>query len=118
LQGLDIAAFLADDAALHLFVFQFDTGDGAFGGYLAGHALHGANNYGAGLLLGIFFGFILQFGDQAGEIIFNIPLGHLHELLGSLILGELGDLFQLFLLFGADGANLFFEFFHLGLALT
>ena len=51
-------------------------------------------SFSAALIVGIFFGFILEFFDQAEQVFFDITFGHLHELIGSISFGQFGNFFQ------------------------
>ena len=65
LEGPDVAAFTADDAALHLVARQVDDDDRVLGGVVGGHALHRGQDDVAGLVLGLLARAAL---DRAGDL--------------------------------------------------
>ena len=65
LEGADVAALAADDAALHLVGRQVDDRDRVLGGVVRGHALHRGDDDVAGLVLGLLAGGAL---DRPGEL--------------------------------------------------
>jgi hypothetical protein len=68
LEGLDVAAFFADDAALELVGGQRHGGNGALGGLVGGHALHGGHDDHLGLVFGLFLGLVLELGDELDQV--------------------------------------------------
>ena len=86
LDAADVAAFAADDAALHLVVGERDDGDGDLAGVVGGAALDG------GLVLELGLDLLDLHGHLVGHIVLDVGddvgLGLLH--------GEAGDLFQHF----------------------
>ena len=95
LEGADVAAFAADDAALHVVAGDVDGADGGVGGVLGGVALDGRGQDLAGLLLGggldPFLVLLDALTDLAGELLFEAVQ---QELLGLLAV-ERADLVQL-----------------------
>ena len=71
------------DGVSSIVVGQLDSGDGALGGYLAAHALHGGHQNGLRPLFGVFGGVFLQLIDEANQVVLDIALGHLHQLVGG-----------------------------------
>lgn len=109
LEGLDVATFLADNAALHVVVGELQCGNGAVSGNFGGHALHSGEQNGLSGFVDVVTEFFLFFDDEVGEVLFDVALGHLHELVASGFLGEAGDFFELGLLTIADVADFGFE---------
>ena len=77
LEGADVAALAADDAALHLVRGQAHRGDGDLGGDLGGDALDSRDEDVAGLFLGAKLGFLLDLVDDE----LGVPLGLVLEAL-------------------------------------
>ena len=100
LDGTDVAALAADDAALHLVIGQGNHRDGGFGHMVGGAALNGQGQD----LLGAGVGLLLELG---------LDLPHLHGRLMGDLLGKLVDEVVLGLLGGEAGDAL--QHLHLGL---
>ena len=100
LQGADVAALAADDAALHLVIGQGYHRDGGFRHMVRGAALDGQGED----LLGPLVGLLLELG---------LDLPHLHGRLVGHFLGQLADQVVLGLLGGEAGDAL--QHLHLGL---
>ena len=68
LDGPDVAAFAADDAALELLVGEVDDGDAALGHKLACKPLHGDREHLLGPLVGLFDGRLLNLAGRLGSL--------------------------------------------------
>ena len=64
LEGADVAALAADDAALHVVARDVDDRDGRLGGVVGGDALDGDADDVAGLLVGLLAGARLGLADD------------------------------------------------------
>ena len=91
LERLYIAPFFADDPAFHFLIFELHACERTFRCNFAAHAFHSGHNEYCRLVFGRVFGFILKLGNQPSQIIFNIALGHLHELFSCICFAEFGD---------------------------
>ena len=79
LQGADVAALAADDATLHLVVFDMEYADAVFDGRLGGHALYGLYDDLLGLLVGVELGLVHNLVDVAGGVEARLVLHALYE---------------------------------------
>ena len=107
-QGANVAAFAADDAALHAFRGQGHGGDGLFGHIIAGVALYGGGQNFFGLAVGGFAGLGLNYAGHAGGFVadFGFQLG---EQQGARFFhGKAGDGLQTLQLFLDFALQLFF----------
>ena len=75
----DVAALAADDATLHLVVFDMEYADAVFDGRLGGHALYGLYNDLLGLLVGVELGLVHDLVDVAGGVEARLVLHALYE---------------------------------------
>ena len=83
LEGADVAAFAADDAALHVVGGQLDDADRRLGGVAGGEALHDDGEDVAHAPVGVALGLLLDLADEAGGIVTDLVLELLEqELLG------------------------------------
>ena len=94
LQGADVPAFPADDAALHLVVGQRDHGDGGLGGVIGGAALDGGSDDLTALFLGLVLQLRLDLLDLHGGLVANLVLDAVQQEILCLILCQTGNLFQ------------------------
>ena len=74
LEGADVAALAADDAALHVVARDVDDRDGRLGGVVGGDALDGDADDVAGLLVGLFAGAGLGLADERGGVALDVVL--------------------------------------------
>ena len=105
LQGADVAALAADDAALHLVVGQRHHGDRALGHLVGGVALDGRGDDVAGAPVGLGLGLGLDLADAARRVLLHLGLDLLQQEFLGLRLGEGRDplqLLRLLLLQGLD----------------
>src|SRR3954469_16569565 len=91
LEGTDVAALAADDAALHVVGRQLDEGDRRLGGVAGGDALEGVGDEVAGAPLGLGLRLLLHLADAAGEVVADELLGALHQVRLRLVDGHAGD---------------------------
>ena len=56
---------------------------------------------------------LLLFDYEIRKILFDVALGHCHELVSGIIFAKASDFFELFLSLRTNGANLIFELFDL-----
>ena len=104
LEGLDVAAFAADDAAFHFLIGEADEGGADFGGDDGGEALEGVDEDAAAFVLQFGFGAVAEFVAEVAQ---------LGGGLGADLLAEGGA--ELLLVEGGGGAEAFAV--ELGLAL-
>ena len=106
-KGADVAAFTADDAALHFIVGQRNNRNGSFCGVIGGAALNGGGDdlasKGIGLLLHLSFDLL----DLHGAFVAHFCLQFLQQEVLCIFFAQTGDLFQHFQLAALDGVDLF-----------
>ena len=95
LEGADVPALAADDAALHLVVGQADRGHGHLGGDVRGQPLDGRDQDVARLLVGREPRFLLDEIDGDLGVVTRLVLEALHEQLLGFRPAETGDPLQL-----------------------
>jgi len=115
LQGADVAALAADNAALHVVVGQGDNGYGGFGHVIGGALLDGQGNDIAGFLFALFLGLGLDVADHGGGVVEGILLHALNDDLLGLVLGHGGDALQFSGLLGDHRLGFFLHLLDLGL---
>ena len=94
LEGADVAALAANDAALHIVVGQGDHGNGGFGRVIGGTALNGGGDDLAGPLIGFLLELGLHLVDLHGRLMTDLGF-HIFQQVGfGLLLAQTGDLFQ------------------------
>jgi hypothetical protein len=81
LEGADVAALPADDAALHLVGRELDDRHRRLGGEVGGHALDGEGDDLARLALGFALSLLLDLADRVG----GLGLGGLGQILQELL---------------------------------
>ena len=116
-QGADVAAFAADDAALHFLGGQGHGGDGLLAHEIAGIALDGQGQDLFPALVGSLLGLHLDLADHAGGLVAGLGLDLVHEALFGLFHGQAGDFLKpLVVLVGQAGKilGLFGQFTFLG----
>ena len=91
LEGADVTALAADDAALHLVPGQVQDGDDGLAGLLGGHALDGQRDDLAGPLLAFRPGLVLDVPDDERRFPLGLVLDRGDELALGRIRGEPGD---------------------------
>jgi len=107
LDGPDVAALAADDAALHLLGRQGHGGDGLLGHEVAGIALDGQGQDLLAVLVGGLLGLHLDLPHHAGGLMPGLGLDLLHEPLFRLFHGEAGDFLQPLVVFVGEPGQLF-----------
>ena len=93
-QGADVAAFAADDAALHVVVGQGHHGDRGFRHVIGGAFLNGQGHDVPGLFLGLILGLSLDFPNHHGRVVIRVLLHPVHQNGLGLFGGKSGDAFQ------------------------
>ena len=106
LDAANVAAFAADDAALHLVVGERDDGDGDFAGVIGGAALNGSGDDFAGALVRLVLELGLDFLDLHGHFVGHIILHIGDDVSLGLFHGESGDFLQHFQLAFLDQRDL------------
>ena len=109
LESLNVAAFLANNTALHVVIRKLEASDGTVCSNLRRHALHSSKKNGFCGFFNMLMESFLLFDDELSKILLNIALSHLHELFFSVGFAETRNLFEFFLSLNADAADLFFE---------
>ena len=114
LQGADVAAFAADDPALHLVVGQGNDGDGGLRHVVSGTALDGQADDLLGLGVGLFLVVGLGFLDLHGGLVghFGLQLGD--QFCFGFLCGVARDLLQGGSLFLLEPVHLLVGFVQLG----
>ena len=79
LEGADVAALAADDAALHVVGLELDDGDRRLGGVAGGQALHDDREDVAHAPLGVALGLLLDLAQAAGRVVAHLVLELLHQ---------------------------------------
>ena len=107
LQGADVAALAADDAAFHLVIGQGNHTDGDLGHMVGGAALDGGGHDFPGAAVGLVLGPGLDLLDFQGRFMghFGLHLGD--EVILGLVGGEAGDALQHLGLAALDDLNFF-----------
>src|SRR6185437_142343 len=100
LEGADVAALAADDAALHLVPGQVQDGDDGLAGLLGGDPLDGQGDDLTGPLLALRPGLMLDVPDDEGGLALGLVLDGADELGLGCVCGEARDALQLFALVG------------------
>ena len=95
LEGADVAALAADDAALHVVGGELDDGHGRLGRVAGGEALHDDGEDVADAAVGVALGLLLDLADEAGGIVADLVLELLEQELLGLGRGEPGDALEL-----------------------
>ena len=95
-QSADVPAFTADDSALHLIVGQVHNRNRGFGCMVGSTALDGSGNHFSGLFIGLILHLCFNFLDLHGSFVANVIFDGLQQALLGLLLGQTGNLFQLF----------------------
>ena len=94
LEGFDVAALAADDAALHLLGGQLDDRGGEVVVGLAGEALHRGDEDALALLHEVLLGTLKQLLAQGAQLLGALKGDFLDQLLADLLAIERGDAFQ------------------------
>ena len=94
LDGADVAALAADDAALHLVIGQGYHTDGDLGHMVGGAALDGGGHDLAGAGVGLFLGACFDLLDLQGSLVGDLGLHLCDQVLLGLVGGEAGDTLQ------------------------
>ena len=94
LEGADVAAFAADDPALHVVAGDIDGADGGVGGVLGGVALDGGGQDLAGLLLADGSQMFLVLLDAGGDLVGQLLVEPFQQQLFGLLAVEAADLVQ------------------------
>ncbi len=115
LEGADVAALAANDAALHLVVGNVDGRDGGFGGVRGGVALNRHGQHFARLAVALRLEVVLEPEDQRAGFVLELPLEPLEQHFGAGLLIQTADLVELFLLLRENAFELAFADFE-GLA--
>ena len=89
LEGADVAAFAADDAALDVVALEGDGGGGGFEGVLAGVTLDGDADDAAGLFLRARLGLFDDVARQVARVARGFLLDFLEELRAGFVLGQM-----------------------------
>ena len=95
LEGADVAALPADDAALHVLIGQGDDGDGGLRDVVGGAALDRHGDDVARLLLGLVLGVLLDLANEHAGVVIGFLLDALDDHVLRFILGHLRDALQL-----------------------
>ena len=112
LDGADVAALPADDAALHLVIGQGNHTDGHFGHLVGGAPLDGLGHHFPGARLALFLHPGLHLFDLEGSLVRHLRL-HLGDQIGlGLFGGEAGDALQHFRLAALDDLDLLIFLVH------
>ena len=106
LEGPDVAAFAADDAALHVVVGDFHGGNGHLAGLLGGVPLDGRADDLAALVVGRLLGLFHLPLDQRGHLVLALILQTFEQQLAGLFHLHARDLEQLVLLLGDQDGEL------------
>ncbi|MBQ5927826.1 MAG: hypothetical protein IIW96_01475, partial [Oscillibacter sp.] len=106
LDGADVAALAADDAALHLVIGQGNHADGHFSHLVGGTALDGLGHHFAGAGLALFLHAGLHFLDLQGSLVGDLGLHLGDQVLLGLLGSETGDALQHFGLAALDDLDL------------
>ena len=94
-QRADIAAFTADDAALHVLIGQGDHRDGRLSDVIGSAALDRHGDDVARLLLGVVLGILLDLANEHAGVMVSVLLDALDDHVLRLILGHLRHTLQL-----------------------
>ena len=95
-QCADIAAFTANDTALHLIIRQRDNGNGCFCHMVCGTALDCGGNDLTGIFFRFILGLLLDFPQLDGSIMLRFLLNGIHQEFLCFITGQSGNAFQTF----------------------
>ena len=95
LEGADVAALAADDAALHVVGGQLDDGHGRLGRVAGGEALHDDGEDVAHAAVGVALGLLLDLAHEAGGVVADLVLELLEQELLGLRGGEAGHALEL-----------------------
>ena len=95
LDGADVAALAADDAALHLVAGQRDHRDGALGDELAGQPLDGDRDDPLGAAIGFLARLLLDHADMLGRVVARLPDHLVDQAALGLLARQAGDRFEL-----------------------
>ena len=117
LDGADVAALPADDAALHLVVGQGDDADGDLGHVVRGAALDGGGHDLPGLLVRLLLGALLDLLDLHRRLVGHLGLHLGDEVVLRLLGGEAGDSLQHLRLGALDALDLLLLLVRLGVLL-
>ena len=91
LEGADVAALAADDAALHVVAGDVHDRHGRLGGVVGSDALDGDADDVAGLLVGLFASTHLGLTDERDGFALHVVLDAAHELGACLVGGHAGE---------------------------
>ncbi len=94
LEGTDVAALAADDAALHVVARQSDDRYGGLGHMVGGGALDGERQDVAGAAVRLAARLLLERAHHLGHIVTDLRLGLVQQHLACLGDGQSGDTFQ------------------------
>ena len=114
LDGADVAALAADDAALHLVVRQRHDRYGHFAGVVGGASLDRRGDDLAGHAVGFVLVLRFDFLELGGLLVRDLGFERLDQVGLGFFDGVTGDFFQHLLLGFADGADLILLRFHIG----
>ena len=95
LEGADVAALTADDAALHVVGGQLDDGDRRLGRVARGHALHHDAQDVADAAVGVALGLLLDLAHLAGALVADLVLQLAQQDLLRLRGAQAGDALEL-----------------------
>ena len=109
LQGADVAALAADDAALHVVVGQRDHAHRGLSHMVGGALLNGQGDNVAGLLLALLLGAGFNVAHHGGSVVEGVLLHPLDNDLLGLVLGHAGDALQLLHLTAVHGLGFLLE---------
>ncbi len=116
LEGADVAAFAADDAAFHVVAGNLHALGGAFAGDFGGVALHRLEQDVRGFLLGFFLGLVFDAGDHEGGIVAGFVFDAAEEELAGFVRAHAGDAKEHVFLLGERFVELLFFAFDVFLA--
>ena len=88
LQGADVAALAADDAALHIVVGQVDDGNGGLRHVVGRAALDRQGDDVAGFLFALLLGFALDVAHQHGGVMVSVLLDPVDDGLAGFVLSH------------------------------
>ncbi len=114
LNGADVAALAADDAAFHLVVRQRHDRYGHFAGVVGGAALDRRGDDLAGHAVGLVLVLGFDLFELGGLLVRDLGFERLDQIGLGFFDGVTGNLFQHLLLGFADGADLILLCFHVG----
>ena len=98
----NVAAFAADDAALHILVGQVDHGNGGLGHMVGSAFLNGQRDNVAGFLFALFLGVLLDIAHKHGGVVIRVLLDAGDEHLARFVLRHRADALHFGLLLGDE----------------